>query len=231
MHTLTLESSLPKYSSGPDEVGYKHPCLYLQYKALANFLGLHNISLALICAILRLIIDPPLFHQRPLFPACILYLQSGKVSNAHTAWEGSKMTRPSKIRLACILACVFFLLACSQKRPVLYPTAHLEQVGNEVAQADIDECMRLADEYDASSSSSGKVAKGTAKGAAVGGAGGAATGAVLGSVGRGAAAGAAGGAAIGLTRGLFRSREPDPVFKRFVDKCLRERGYEPIGWK
>ena len=141
------------------------------------------------------------------------------------------MTRPSKIRLACILACVFFLLACSQKRPVLYPTYYLEQVGNEVAQADIDECMRLADEYGASSSSGGKVAKGTAKGAAVGGAGGAATGAVLGSAGRGAAAGAAGGAAIGLTRGLFRSREPDPVFKRFVEKCLREKGYEPIGWK
>lgn len=29
---------------------------------------------------------------------------------------------------ACISACVFFLVACSQKRPVLYPTGHLEQV-------------------------------------------------------------------------------------------------------
>ncbi len=141
------------------------------------------------------------------------------------------MTRPSKTLKASILACVFFLLACSQKRPVLYPNYHLEQVGNEVAQADIDECMRLAAEHGATSSSSGKVAKGTTKGAAVGGAGGAAAGAVLGSAGRGAAAGAAGGAAIALTRGIFRSREPDPVFRRFVEKCLRDKGYEPIGWK
>ncbi len=141
------------------------------------------------------------------------------------------MTRPSKTLKACIFACVFFLLACSQKRPVLYPNYHLEQVGNEVAQADIDECMRLAAEHGATSSSSGKVAKGTTKGAAVGGAGGAAAGAVLGSAGRGAAAGAAGGAAIALTRGIFRSREPDPVFRRFVEKCLRDKGYEPIGWK
>lgn len=132
---------------------------------------------------------------------------------------------------ACILACVFFLLACSQKRPVLYPTDHLEQVENEVVQADLDECMRLASEHGASSSSSGRVAKGTAEGAAVGGAGGAAAGAVLGSLGRGAAVGAAGGAAVALMRAIIRSREPDPVFQRFVERCLREKGYEPIGWK
>ena len=131
----------------------------------------------------------------------------------------------------CILACVFFLLACSQKRPVLYPTEHLQQVENEVVQADLDECMRLASEHGASSSSSGKVVKGTAEGAAVGGAGGAAAGAVLGSIGRGAAVGAAGGAAVALMRSIIRSREPDPVFRRFVERCLREKGYEPIGWK
>ncbi len=141
------------------------------------------------------------------------------------------MMRSMKTLKMCTLFCVLFLLACSQKRPVLYPNYQLEQVGHEVAQADIDECMRLATEYGAASGSSGKVAKETGKGAAVGGAGGAATGAVLGSAGRGAAAGAAGGAAIALTRALFRSREPDPVFLRFVEKCLREKGYEPIGWR
>ena len=132
---------------------------------------------------------------------------------------------------ACILACVVFLLACSQKRPVLYPTDHLEQVEYEVVQADLDECMRLASEHGASSSSSGKVAKDTAEGAAVGAAGGAAAGAVLGSLGRGAAVGAAGGAAVALVRAIFRSSDPDPVFRQFVERCLREKGYEPIGWK
>jgi hypothetical protein len=54
---------------------------------------------------------------------------------------------------------------------------------------------------------------------------------VTGNLGRGAAAGAAGGAAGGMTRGLFESGEPDPVMKRFVERCLRDKGYEPIGWK
>ena len=140
------------------------------------------------------------------------------------------MSLPKTLKVFTLI-CLLLLVACSQKRPVLYPNYHLQQVGDEAAQTEIDDCIRLAKEYDASSSSSGKVAKSTAGGGAVGAAGGAATGAVLGSVGRGAAAGAAGGAAVGLVRGLFRSREPDPVFRRFVEKCLREKGYEPIGWK
>ena len=129
------------------------------------------------------------------------------------------------------LSCLLLLVACSQKRPVLYPNYHLQEVGDETAQTEIDECIRLAKEYGTSSNSSGKVAKRTAGGGAVGAAGGAASGAVFGSVGRGAAAGAAGGAAVGCLTGLFRSPEPDPVFRRFVEKCLLEKGYEPIGWK
>ena len=128
-------------------------------------------------------------------------------------------------------SCLLLLAACSQKRPVLYPNYHLQEVGDETAQTEIDECISLAKEYGTSSSSSGKVAKRTAGGGAVGAAGGAASGAVFGSVGRGAAAGAAGGAAVGCLQGLFRSPEPDPVFRRFVEKCLLEKGYEPIGWK
>lgn len=117
------------------------------------------------------------------------------------------------------------------ERPVLYPNAHLKQVGNDQAQAEVDECIRLATEYGADSSSGGKVAKDTAGGAVIGGAVGAATGAVLGNVGRGLAAGAAGGAAGGLARGALSSDRKDPVFRQFVDRCLREKGYEPIGWR
>ena len=60
----------------------------------------------------------------------------------------------------------------------------------------------------------------------------AAVSAVLGrDVGKSAAAGAAGGAAHGVTRGVFDTAEPDPVFKRFVHRCLSEKGYEIIGWQ
>jgi hypothetical protein len=130
-----------------------------------------------------------------------------------------------------IIPLLVVVYACSPKRPVLYPNAHLKQVGQEVAEADIDECIQLAKDYGADSKSGEKVVSQTAKGATVGGAAGAAIGAVKGDLGHGAAAGAAGGAAAAGAREILRSGDPDPVFKRFVEKCLRDRGYEPIGWR
>ena len=136
-------------------------------------------------------------------------------------------------RLECLCLIPFFLLAlgCAQQRPVLYPSPYMKTVGQERADADVNDCIRLASEQGAQRDAGGQVAKDTAEGGAVGGAVGAGVGAVLSSVGRGAAAGAAGGTAGALTRGLFRSSEPDPVFRGFVDRCLRDKGYEPIGWR
>ena len=130
-----------------------------------------------------------------------------------------------------LLVCLLSFAACAEKRPVLYPNSHLNQVGSQTAQADIDACIRLAQESNLAENKGGEVAKGTATGAAVGAAVGGAVGAVTGNLGRGLAAGAAGGGALGLTRGAIRSGDPDPIFQRFVEKCLRDKGYEPIGWK
>jgi hypothetical protein len=107
----------------------------------------------------------------------------------------------------------------------------LEKVGKSVAEADIDACIQLANDYGAKEDSGTKVAKDTGVGAAVGGAAGAAVGAVTGNLGRGAAVGAAGGGAAAMTRSALKSGEPDPVFKKFVDQCLRDKGYQPIGWR
>ena len=126
---------------------------------------------------------------------------------------------------------VFAMLSCSQQRPVLYPNAHLTYVGKEAAEADIDDCVQLAIDYGAKEDRGKKVAKDTAKGAAGGGAAGTAVGAVTGNVGRGAAAGAAGGGAGSMTRSMLNSDKPDPVFRKFVEKCLRDKGYQPIGWR
>jgi hypothetical protein len=112
----------------------------------------------------------------------------------------------------------------------LYPNEKLQRVGPEAAQADVDACIALAGQYGLGPERGKRVAAGTAETAAVGSATGAAVGAVTGSVGRGAAAGAAGGAAGGLMRGILRSRDPNPVYARFVERCLKERGLETIGW-
>lgn len=129
---------------------------------------------------------------------------------------------------------IFILSACgcAQQRPVLYPNSHLNYVGHEKAQADIDACMHLAKKYGAGENKGEKIAKDTAAGAAVGAAAGAAVGAVFGkNVGRAAGAGAAGAGAATLTRKTIDSGEPDPLFRRFVEKCLHEKGYETIGWR
>ena len=136
-----------------------------------------------------------------------------------------------KISNVFILLLVLLPLGCAQKRPVLYPNGHLMSVGKEAAQADVDDCIQLAKDYGTDSDKGNEIVKSSAKGAAVGAATGAAVGAVTGNFGRGLAAGAAGGAAAGGTRQALRSGDPDPVFKRFVEKCLRDKGYEPIGWK
>lgn len=131
--------------------------------------------------------------------------------------------------LCCVGAC-FFLAACS-KRPVLLDNAKYNEVGKSQAEADIEECMKRAEEQGAIGET--KVEKAVfnaGRGGAAGAAGGAVTGAIYnGKVGRGLAAGAAGGAASAFIWYLF-DREPDQVFKHYVDYCLRQKGYHPIGW-
>ncbi len=130
-----------------------------------------------------------------------------------------------------LLALAAVLSACSSPQPVLYPNDYLASVGSDVAEKDIDKCQNLAEEYGAGAGDpSGEVAKSTAIGGGAGAATGAVGGAIVGSAGTGAALGAATGATAGLIRGLFNSNDPSPTHVRFVEKCLRDRGYEPIGW-
>ena len=114
---------------------------------------------------------------------------------------------------------------------MLYPNARLQAVGDAAAQQDIDDCLQRAAAAGYTSDPGGKVAGTTAVGAAAGAAVGAAVGAVAGRAGTGAAMGAAGGGTGGLIRGLCRSRDLNPVQRRFVDQCLKEKGYEVIGWQ
>ena len=124
---------------------------------------------------------------------------------------------------------LFVLAGCGHQRPVLYPNAHLKQVGEPRAQSDIAECMNLAESY-VKSHPEAKVAGSTAAGGAAGAAVGGAMGSITGNLGTGAI-GAAGGAVAGLIRGASRASRPSPAFQDFVNRCLREKGYDPIGWE
>jgi hypothetical protein len=123
--------------------------------------------------------------------------------------------------------------ACSSHKPILYPNEHYREVGAEAAEADIKDCMALAKEAGASPSQgkSGQVATNTVGGGAIGSAGGAVGGAIRGHPGQGAMIGAASGATVGFLRGLLRKPAPSGAYKQYVDRCLRERGYDPTGWE
>ena len=136
-------------------------------------------------------------------------------------------------QLPRILFGLVLLTGCAAPKLILYPNAHLKQVGESVAEQDIADCSAMAKEAGATPSQGkgGQVAGSTAAGGAIGSAAGAVGGAVVGHPGRGAMVGAASGATGGLLRGLFRKSPPSQAFKQFVNRCLQERGYEPMGWE
>jgi len=114
---------------------------------------------------------------------------------------------------------------------VFYPNAHLERVGVATGQRNIDECMQKAEAHGVGRNKDGQVGQKAAKGAVIGGVGSAAWGLVRGDAGERALAGAAAGAATGAAAGSFESAKLNPTFQRFVERCLRERGYDVIGWE
>jgi outer membrane lipoprotein SlyB len=130
-----------------------------------------------------------------------------------------------------VAALTVVLNACAaMQRPVLYPNAHLKDVGDATAQRDIDECQQLA-ENSGMSKSNDQVVKRGAEGAAVGAAAGS-VGTLVGggSVGAGAGVGAAIGATAGAVRGAF-SDHGNPIYRNFTQRCLQDRGYDVIGWQ
>lgn len=124
------------------------------------------------------------------------------------------------------LVLLLVLLASCSSRPTLYPNTHYKEVGKEVAQKDIDRCMKEADEY-LKGNKSKQVGKSAGVGAAIGAAWGIITGLFTGDYGRALVRGAATGGAIG---GTAQALSPDQIKQRFVNQCLAEQGYQVIGW-
>jgi len=143
------------------------------------------------------------------------------------------------LQISSAVMAVLMFSACSSAHPVLYPNPHLQSVGKEAAEQDIEACKQLAESAGAeqkSGSTVGRVATGTAVGAGVGAASGAVGGAISGAVGRGSMIGAASGAVWGLLTGLFSvivgpSSQPNQAYTNFINRCLQDKGYEVTGWQ
>ena len=120
-------------------------------------------------------------------------------------------------------------------RPVLYPNAALNRVGDAQGRAEADACMARAQSAGLTPDEKNNA---VGRGAGVG----AATGAVASAVGalitgrggegvvRAGAAGAAVGGSAGAVQGAFRNDRPNSTYRNFVQRCLGDRGFEVIGW-
>ena len=141
------------------------------------------------------------------------------------------------LQAATFVSLLAGISACASQRPVLSSNEHLMRVGPEVGDRDIDECIARAEAASTESRRASKdsVLAGAVTSSVVGAAAGGAGGAVVGQAGQGAAAGAVGGVVANfmnaLLQWLFRSKPPDPSNQQFVERCLRDKGYEPAGWK
>lgn len=137
------------------------------------------------------------------------------------------------IKITVILSLIIILFGCSTSpsKPILYPNTHFNKVGQQIADHDIASCMAMARSSGVNEKRDGEIVKKAAGGAAIGGAAAGAWGLVYGDAGKRASAGALAGAAAGTTRGAIKASETSPVFKKFVQKCLHDRGYHVIGWQ
>ncbi|QDL52775.1 glycine zipper family protein [Rhodoferax aquaticus] len=137
--------------------------------------------------------------------------------------------------VSCLMvACATTGSASPSAKPVFYPNAKLNAVGQDKANQEAQSCMSQAigagltpDEKD------NAIAHGAEKGAAVGGVA-AAVGALVRGKGveravESGAGGAAVGGAAGAVSGAFHDK-PNTTYRHYVQRCLKDRGYEVIGW-
>ena len=162
-------------------------------------------------------------------------------------FDGNYLTRANRVTESVIMRAIqwigtvalalLVISACATQKPVLSSNEHLMRVGSAVAEQDIDQCIAYAE----AGSEAGQTNKATpiadaATTSVVGAAAGGAGGAIFGSAGQGAAAGAIAGAVGSLTYALlqgrlFQRKAPEPITRQIAERCLREKGYEPVGWK
>ena len=147
----------------------------------------------------------------------------------------------NKYQLPLIVCAALLAAGCAttgsgspSAKPVFYPNAKLNAVGQEQANQDAESCKSQAKAAGLTpEEKDNAVAHGAEKGAAVGGVA-AAVGALVNGrsaervIERGAQGVAVGGSA-GAVAGAFHDK-PNTTFRHYVQRCLKDKGYDVIGW-
>lgn len=153
------------------------------------------------------------------------------------------MKRSTQFFPLCAAPAVVLMLAgCASSgansdsaRPVLYPNATLNRVGDSQGRMEVNACMSRAQASGLSpSQNTHEVGRRAGEGAATAGVasivGALITGRGSDGVLRAGAAGAAVGGSAGAVSGAFHNDRPNGVYRNFVQRCLSEKGFEVIGW-
>jgi len=144
--------------------------------------------------------------------------------------------------LAAIPALVLGLAGCASNgpnsasaRPVLYPNATLNRVGDAQGRMEVNACLSRAQASGLSpSQNTHEVGRRAGEGAATAGVASVVGALITGRGGEGVlragAAGAAVGGSAGAVSGAFHNDRPNGVYRNFVQRCLNEKGFDVIGW-
>lgn len=155
----------------------------------------------------------------------------------------ARLVSPTSRRLqfAVLAAAVTFSVGCASTgpgsasaKPVLYPNATLNRVGEAQGRAEVEACVSRALQAGLTADqNNNEVGRRAGEGAATAGVA-SAVGALI--TGRGSdvlragAAGAAIGGSAGAVSGAFQNDKVNPVYRQFVQRCLGEKGFDVIGW-
>jgi hypothetical protein len=151
------------------------------------------------------------------------------------AIERSAGVKASSVVVLAIPLILSGLMACAGPEPILRANTQLQLYGKETAEREAALCGVKAERAGLQhrTNRSGNAGAGVALGVVGGAAVGASTGLIGGPTGIaiGAAAGGAVGGLLGGLAGIYKPLEPRQDYAAFVERCLKEKGYETAGWQ
>ena len=135
----------------------------------------------------------------------------------------------------CAILISFVLFSCTSYRPILDENDRYINTPQEQSKADVDACLKKADEY-LKQYKKNRIIKEAGRKAVIGAVIGAASTVLFGSNLKSIAIGTAVGAGIGgAAGGLMVAGEdkvtPSQIKQRYVINCLARDGYSVIGWE
>ena len=143
--------------------------------------------------------------------------------------------KASRSSCSLILLVVIGLTACAGPEPILKSNTRVLLYGKDQAARDAAVCGEKAERagLQHGTNRSGNAGAGATLGIVGGAAVGASAGLIGGPTGIaiGAAAGGAVGGVLGFLAGTYKPLQPQPDYAAFVERCLKEKGYETTGWQ